>query len=107
MQLLLRVRGWLIGLGVVGAVTTYILFARAHWMPAPDSAFEKYVCASQGVSVYYHHHANTLRMETPKGSRLVWMFYDEIDWGDYDTAASVLGLQPPVKIIQRAFSEYG
>ena len=98
MHLLLRLRGWLIGAGVLGAVTAYVLFVRAHWMPAPDGSLERYVCSSPGVIVYYRHEANTLRIETPKGDLRASMHYDAIGWDDYDTAASVLGLKPPVNV---------
>jgi len=93
-----RVRAWLIGAGVLGGVTAYVVFVRSHWMPAPNEGLERYVCADQKTIVYYRHHANTLRIETPMGARAGSMHYDQIEWGDYEIAATVLGLRPPSNI---------
>jgi len=98
MQLLKRLHAWLIGAGVLGGVTIYVMFVRSHWMPAPNEGLERYVCSDQNTIVYYRHHANTLKIETPMGARLGSMHYDQAEWGDYEIAATVLGLQPPTHI---------
>ena len=89
---------WLIGIGVLGGVTIYIMFARAHWMPAPNEGLERYVCPDPKTIVYYRHHANTLRIETPIGARVGSLHYDQIEWGDYEVATTVLGFRPPTTI---------
>jgi hypothetical protein len=98
LRLLEKVRPWLIGAGVLAGVTIYVVFVRSKWMPAPNEGLERYVCPDQKTVVYYRHHANTLRIETPLGIRVGSMHYDQIEWGDYEIAATVLGLQPPTNI---------
>jgi hypothetical protein len=98
MRLIKKLRAWLIGAGVLGGVTVYIMFARSHWMPAPNEGLERYVCPDQQTIVYYRHHGNSLRIETPLGMRVVSMHYDQIEWGDYEIAATVLGFRPPTTI---------
>ena len=67
-------------------------------MPAPKDGLERYVCTDQKTIVFYRHHANTLRIETPVGTRVGSMHYDQIEWGDYEIAATVLGFRPPTNI---------
>jgi len=94
-----KLHGWLIGAAVLGAVVVYILFVRSHWMPTPNAALEKYVCPDKQTVIYYHHHATTLKIETPQGVRVGDMHYNDIDWGDYELAATALGVRPP-RVIQ-------
>ena len=98
LQWLQKIRPWLIGAGVLAGVTVYFMFVRAHWMPAPNAGLERYVCPDQKTIVYYRHHANTLRIETPTGRRVGSMHYDQIEWGDYENATTVLGMAPPTHI---------
>lgn len=98
MQWRKRLHAWLIGTAVLAGVTVYVVFARSHWMPAPNDGLERYVCPDQRTIVYYRHHANTLRIETPIGVRVGSMHYDQVEWGDYEIATTVLGLQPPTDI---------
>lgn len=97
-QLLKKIRPWLIGAGVMTGVIVYVMFVRSHWMRPPDNGLERYACPDQKTIVYYRHHANTLRIETPAGIRVGSMHYDQIEWGDYEIAAVVLGLRPPTNI---------
>ena len=98
MRLLKKVRAWLVGAGVLGCVIIYVMFVRSHWMPPPNEGLERYVCPDQKTVVYYRHHANTLRIVTLVGMRVGSMHYDQIEWGDYEIAAAVLGLQPPTNV---------
>lgn len=98
MRLLKKLQAWLVAAGILGGLTVYVMFVRSHWMPAPSDSLERYVCPDQKTIIYYRHHANTLRIETPAGIRVGSMHYDQIEWGDYEIAAAVLGLQPPSNI---------
>jgi hypothetical protein len=98
MQTLKKLRPWLIGAGVLGAVAIYVTFVRSHWMPAPNEGLERYACPDGKTVIHYRHHANTLKIETPIGTRVGAMHYDQIEWGDYELAATVLGLRPPLSI---------
>ena len=93
-----KLHAWLIGAAVLAGVTIYILFVRSHWMPTPDGALQKYVCNSKGAVIFYHHHATTLRIETPQGVRTGAMHYNDIDWGDYESVATALGVKPPLAV---------
>lgn len=97
-QILNRLHAWLIGIAVFGGLVVYIAFVRSHWMPAANPGLERYVCPGQTTVIHYRHHANTLRIETPIGMRVGAMHYDQIEWGDYELAAAVLGLRPPSSI---------
>lgn len=93
-----KLHAWLIGVAILGVVVTYILFVRSHWMPTPNAALERYVCPDTETVIFYHHHANTLRIETSKGVRVGAMHYNDIDWGDYQAASTILGVHPPLVI---------
>jgi membrane-associated phospholipid phosphatase len=91
-------QSWLIGAGVLAGVILYALFVRSHWMPTPNENLARYFCSDNKTSVYFHHHANTIRIETPLGGRVGQMHYDQIEWGNHDATVATLGLIPPSNI---------
>jgi hypothetical protein len=97
-RVLQKVRAWLLGAGVLGCVIVYAMFIRSHWTPASKSRVERYACPDQKAVVYYPHHANTQKAETPVGMRIGSMHFDKIGWGDYEIVTVALGLQSPFNI---------